>query len=370
MWRRRHSMKTKRRFTIVALLITAGALIAGAPVNATPGGKQTFSTAAPQGTTDPPAKKAEDTKVTTLRLVCGLPVAHPVTKSMELFKKEVEARTNGKIKISLYPGGELYGHKDIARVIPMGAVEMAICQAAHLGGLNPLGYYSALYFAIPTLERWEEAKGVILSIWDKSFNKKNIKVIAPIYYGASGFAVRKKLVRTPEDVKGLRLRGPTKAHIMCIQSWGAIGVSLAASEVYDAMSKGSIDGTVTGWSTFYSRGFSEVANYFSGPTYQSVWILVMNLKTWNALTKEQQKVISDSGADMWAFTKDEGLKYDNEAIAYLRKTRNVHIFTAEEIQEWMKATKPAYDEMLKRCKDAGYEKEALEILRVLKVPGY
>jgi len=363
-------MKANKRVIIFVLLIAVGALIAAARVNAMPGERQGFAVTASQRTTDLIAKKAEAANATTLRLVCGLPVTHPVTESMKLFKEKVEAQTKGELKVSLYPGGELYGHRDAPRVIPSGAVEMAICQAAHLGGLNPLGHFAALYFAIPTMQRWEDAKGVILSLWDEGFNKKNVKVLAPIYYGGSGFVVKKKLVRRPEDVTGLRLRGPTKAHIMCIRAWGAVGVSLAAAEVYDALGKGSIDGAVTGWSTFYSRGFYEVADYFSGPTYQSVWILVMNLKSWNNLTKEQQKVISDAGAEMWAFTKDAGLKFDNEAIEHLKKTRTVHVFTSEEIQEWMKATKPAYDEMLKRCKDAGYEKEALEILKVLKVPGY
>jgi len=363
-------MKNKKKtFLSARLLLTIGALAVAAYSIAMPVNKEE-SVLKKTTVTNLIARKMHESKPTTLRLVCGLPVTHPVTKAMRFFKQRVEAETNGEVKISLYPGGELYSHKDAPRVIPSGAVEMAICYPGHLGGLNPLAYFAAMYFAIPTLDAWEKSAEPILSIWDKSFNKNNIKIIAPIYYGASAFASRKKLIRTPEDLRGLRMRGPTKAHIMCIRAWGAVGVSLAAAEVYDALAKGSIDGCVTGWSTFYTRGLYQAANYFSGPTYQSIWLLVMNLRTWNTLTEEQQKIISAAGNEMWEFTKNAGLKFDTEAIQQLKQKGTVHIFSSEEIRKWMAATKPAYDEMLKKCKKAGYEEDALKMLRVLQVPGY
>lgn len=293
-----------------------------------------------------------------------------MTDVMKVFKKEVEERTGGVVKVELYPGGELYKHADIPRVIPSGAIEMAIPQIAHLAGLNPLGNVTGYHFLIKTAEQWYKAKDTVIPIFDKAYNEYNIKFIVPTYFGGTALA-SKTPIRVPADVIGLSIRGPTRAHQDCFAAWGAVGASLPAGETYDALAKGALDATSGGWGSCTGRAYYEVVDYFSGPNSFSVWAIVMNLDTWNALTKDTQKLIVEAGEAAEKFNAEMTATQDAKNIAKLREEgATVHIYTPEEADVWTAATKPAFDKWVVDCDKAGYKDEAIKILRALEIKGY
>jgi TRAP-type C4-dicarboxylate transport system substrate-binding protein len=305
-----------------------------------------------------------------LRLTCGLPITHNFTKAMEIFKEGVETGTKGVVKIETYPGGELFKHMDAVRALPTGGVEMAIVSSSHLVGLNLVGNIGGYYFLVKNKEQWDKAKDKVMPIVDKLYNQKNIKIIVTLSYGDAAFGCN-KMLRVPADAKGLKIRGPTKAHLDCIKAWGAVGVSLAAGEVYDALGKGTIDGVCTGWSSHGSRAHYEVVKNFSGPTMFSTWFLMMNLDTWKHLTGDTQKVISQAAEKAAKYTEDTVIKEDEKWQAKMKEGgASLHFFTAEELAEWTKATKPVYDKWLKECTEKGYGDDIIRVLRALKIEGY
>jgi TRAP-type C4-dicarboxylate transport system substrate-binding protein len=305
-----------------------------------------------------------------LRLTCGLPITHFFTDVMKTFKQDVEAGTKGLVKVEIYPGGELYKHKDVPNVIPSGAIEMAICHTSHLGGLHPMGKISGYYFLIKTGEQWFKARDTVMPLMDKAYNKYKIKVLVPLYYGSAALGA-KKMLKLPEDAKGLKIRGPTRAHLDTIKAWGAVGASLSEDEVYDALGKGAIDGVCTGWSSHAARAHYEVAKNFSGPATFSIWILIMNLDKWNALSKENQDIIVAAAQKIEKYTENVVAKKDQGYIEKLKKNgANVHFFTREELSAWTEASKPAYDKWVAECKKAGYENEIIKTMKVLEIEGY
>jgi TRAP-type C4-dicarboxylate transport system substrate-binding protein len=305
-----------------------------------------------------------------LRLTCGLPINHFLTGVMEMFKQDVESRTNGLVKVETYPGGELYKHSDVPNVIPSGAVEMAICHTGHLGGLHPVGGISGYYFLISSSEQWLKARDTVMPLMDKAYNRYKIKVLVPLYYGSAAFG-SKKLLRLPTDAKGLKIRGPTRAHLDVIKAWGAVGVSLPEGEVYDAAGKGAIDAVCTGWSSHAARAHYEVLKYFSGPTTFSIWILIMNLDTWNALSKTNQEIIMSAAKKIESFSENAVAKEDKKYVEKLKGAgATVHFFTAEELSAWTKASKPAFDRWVEECAKAGFKTEVIQIMRVLGIEGY
>ncbi len=305
-----------------------------------------------------------------LRLSCGLPITHFFTDAMEVFKKDVEAGSNGLIKVETYPGGELYQHKDVVRLLPAGGLEMGIVSSSHLVGLNLVGNIGGYYFVLKTDEQWFKARDTVMPIVDTLYNRHNIRILVPLYYGDAAFGA-KKMLRMPADAKGLKLRAPSRAHFDCFKAWGAVGASLAAGEVYDALGKGAIDGACTGWSSHGARAHYEVVKNFSGPTMFSTWFLMMNLDTWNGLPKDAQKIIAQAAAKTEKFTKDKVEEEDNMWIAKIRESgAAVHIFTPAESAAWTEATKPVYDKWVADSTKAGYGGEIIKVLKALGIEGY
>lgn len=313
--------------------------------------------------------EAASQKNVKLRLTCGLPITHFMTEAMKSFKQDVEAETKGLVKVELYPGGELYKHKDVARVLPTGAIEMALCHTSHLGGLHPIGKISGYYFLIKTADQWFKARDTVMPIIDKAYNKYKIKVLVPLYYGSTALGAS-KMLRVPADTKGLKIRGPSRAHLDTLEAWGAVGASLSAGEVYDALGKGAIDGVCTGWSSHATRAHYEVAKNFSGPATYSIWLLVMNLNTWNNLSEDNKETIAAAARDMEQYTRDVVEQKDEQYIAKLQENANVHFFTPEELSAWTKASKPAYEKWVAECIKVGYGDEIRKIMKALEVEGY
>lgn len=304
-----------------------------------------------------------------IRLTCGLPITHFMTEAMKKFKQDVETESKGLVKVEIYPGGELYKHKDVPRVLPTGAIESAICHTSHLGGLHPIGKISGYYFLVKTADQWHKARDTVIPLLDEAYKKYQIKVLAPLYYGGSAFGAN-KMIRKPADVKGMKLRGPTRAHLETIEAWGAVGASLSAGEVYDAIGKGAIDGVCTGWSSHVTRAHYEVTQNFSGPATYSIWLLVMNLNFWNKLSDNNKEIVVAAARDIEQYTKEMVGQKDAKYIAKLREKANVHVFTPEELSSWTKASKPAFENWVAECIKAGYENEINKIMKVLEIKGY
>ncbi len=324
-----------------------------------------------------PAPEAPEVKApepVLIRFVCGLPFAHHTTKVMELFEQEVEANSNGLIEVELYAGAELYGHKDMVRVIPSGAVEMAITSGGTFAGLNPIGKAMGQPFLTdPDHEKFDKGRATFISVLDTELQKKaNVKILDALsWFGEQGFASRDKLIKQPSDLVGLKIRGPGSDQLDAITQWGGIGVSLSAAEVTDAIGKGSIDGALAGFTTWGTRGYYEVADYFSGSTASVPWLFIVNLDTWNGLTPALQQVITEAAQTAEELGSILSFEGDETYLQMGRDTGNtIHLFTPEELVIWKEASQPLYDKWIADCKEAGIEAEAISIFTAFGLAGY
>jgi TRAP-type C4-dicarboxylate transport system substrate-binding protein len=310
-------------------------------------------------------------KVSKLRLTFGMPSTHHLSRVAELFKKEVEANTQGAVKVELYLGGELFKHSDLPRVLPVGGIETAICEGGHLGSLTPVVEAFGNSFMITSAAEFAKIRDIVVSIFDAELNKSNIKVLTSLDYGRGSLCGKQKFIKVPDDVKGLKIRGPTASYLRSIKQWGGIPVTLAAEEVYDALARNAIDGTLIGWSTYGSRGFYEVAKYYSGDANSTPWFLVMNLDTWKDLDSATQKIVMDAARKgeeaSITLAKNDDEKWKK---VILDKGGQIHVFTPEEIVKWKTATRPVYDMWVENCNKKGIGDKAITILKAIGIPGY
>ena len=280
------------------------------------------------------------------------------------FAKEVKERTNGTVTVELYPGGQLYGHEETAEALQRGGVEMGLLSINHWVGFDPTFCWNDYPFLVYDLDYFMQREDKILPITEKSLQKINVKLLSFVPYSSTCIA-SKGLVQKPGDVKGLRIRGVSDPFFDAIKAWGGVPAAVSASEMYDAIAKGALDGVMTGWESVEKRKLVEVSQDVAGPTSASIWGIFINLRTWNKLPQDVKAVMDTAAKNTYKKGFQEQTKIDEGSIKFLKERGiSVKVFTPEENTAWKKATKPAYDMYLKRCTDKGSGDTARVILEL------
>ncbi len=310
-------------------------------------------------------KRADAKAPIVLRYYTGMPASHHFSaKDMKYFAQEVEKRTQGKIKVELYPGGQLFSFIQGIDAATMGGVEMGLTSVGFWAGYNPVFQFSDYFLLIEDIDHWLKARERINEILQPLFKEHNVRILFYSAYGGNAYC-GKVPVNTVGDMKGLKIRAPVPGALESLKGWGAVPVRITGAEVYDAMAKGAIDGCVTAWSYMNAMKFYEVSNYYVGPFWWTVWVNFINLDTWNAIPEDMRKIILKVSRE----TQEKSLTwmkaYEEKSLEVLRKKGTVKILTHEELKEWKKPLQPVYEEWLKTCADKGYGVQAKQIMEVL-----
>lgn len=286
-----------------------------------------------------------------LRYAGQLPVTHHLTKADIRFSKMVEERTNGKVKIEVYPAGQLYKADSLRKAVSSGAIEMGITYEGTWTGPIPL----VDIFVIPFMRKnyrevqrdWEGKIGMRLR---EEMEKNEVKALGFGAYGESfSIANTKRPLKRPDDFRGLKIRTHEPIAAECVKALGGSPVMMTSAEVFMALQRGTVDGASSGPTTFVQRKWCEVTKYTT-ITYgvYSVWPLMINLKVWNGLPSDVQKVFQEVAKDYENHTIQIADKEDEEAIQFLSKIQQVYILTDEDRKTWDKALEPVRRAFVKR----------------------
>ena len=301
----------------------------------------------------------------TLRYYTGMTPSHYFSSDlMPFFAGQVEKRTRGKVKVELYPGGQLFGYRDGIDAATMGTVEMGLTAAGHWGGHNPVFKFSDYFLLIEDMDHWFRARDAVHPVLDSVFNKKNVKVLYYSAYGGNGIC-GKKPIRVLDDIKGLKVRAPVPGALACLKTWGATPAKVAAAEVYDALGKGAIDACVSSWGSMYSRKFYEVSNQFFGPIWWTVWVNFIHLGTWNKLPADVQKTILEVARETEQRSLALMKAFDEKSLAKLREVGALKVLTPPEKKTWGAPLRASYEAWVKECDKKGFGEEARKIMAAL-----
>jgi tripartite ATP-independent transporter DctP family solute receptor len=296
-----------------------------------------------------------------LRFAGNLPLGHHVTRGQELMASLIEKKSGGKIKVQVYPAGQLFADKDMMKAIPSGAVEMAEVTLSQWTGLVPglLLLDLPLYFA-DRKHIWRTVDGEAGEVMKKDLEKAETKLIYWMDYGAADFICKTPL-RTLEDFKGKRLRAIGEMGTEVIRSFGGAPTFLGAGEVYMALQRGTIDGATSGTTSFYERKLYEVTKHVTHADYAFImFAVVMNLKKWNEMPADLQKVIQECGLEAQDWGRKESEKMDKECLELLRKKgMEIYVLPEKERARWQTASKSCRERFLTRAGDRGKQLLAL-----------
>jgi TRAP-type C4-dicarboxylate transport system substrate-binding protein len=262
---------------------------------------------------------------------------------MERWKKEVEARTEGKVAISTFPGGTLLGAKNMMDGVIAGQADIGcLCMAYQPGRFIvtnatalPLGFPDATVASLTLLDLYEKHK-------PEEFAK--VKVLT-MFTCAPANIYSKEPVKNLDDLKGLELRA-SGGVAQALKALGAAPVGMPQSETPEALQKGVVKGAASSLETLMDFKYAEMCKYvtiFNGPVYP--FAVVMNMDKWNSLPKDVQKVMDDMQVEQSWWTGNYMDTHVNESIEWSKKNHDIEItqLTEQELANWNQLLKPLID---------------------------
>lgn len=212
----------------------------------------------------------------------------------EQFKKEVEEKTNGTVKINLYPDSEKGNDSELITSLTSGKIDMTVSSAGNFTGyVNEVGI-SALPFLFSNFEEsWKFMDSDIVTEINKGMEEYNIHVLAHFDNGFRCVTTKDTPINTPEDMTNLNIRTPDNAVVK--ETMAALGASpktLGFSELYGALQNGTFDAQENPIPIIYNNKFYEVQKYLAITNHSyDAMPFVISKAAWDVLTEEEQQII-------------------------------------------------------------------------------
>ena len=219
----------------------------------------------------------------------------------EPFAKELEARTNGRVKVQIFNGADPQGKvTEQANQVKSGAVDIALGLRGAEGDKFPGSSVIELPFLVPDALRGSRALWALYQDGTLADEYKDYKVLALFVHNPGLIHTSAKRVTSLADLKGLRLRSPNKTVSAALEHVGAVPVLLQVNDVMAAVQANKIDGIVTNWGNPL-QGFNDyMKNHTDTQFYTSAFFIVMNRAKFASLPKDVQAAIDSMSGDVWS----------------------------------------------------------------------
>jgi TRAP-type C4-dicarboxylate transport system substrate-binding protein len=272
---------------------------------------------------------------------------------MERWAKEVNARSDGKVKVKTFPGGSLLGAKSMFDGVVKGVADIGCLATAYQPGRFKLFQAMDLPVDFPNAE---VASQVMLDLYKKhnpeSF--EGVKVLT-MFTCSPADIMSMDPVKNLEDLKGMKLRAAgTGVKIMNLLGAAPEGMPMPA--VPEALQKGVVKGLVTSVEVLKDMKF---ADYCKNVTLTHLWVVpfavVMNQKKWDGLPEDVKKIFEDLAVEQAKWTGAYWDKHCKEALDWAQKEQDVKVWNLpdEQKKKWMDKLTPLKEEYVKNMKDAG-----------------
>jgi TRAP-type C4-dicarboxylate transport system substrate-binding protein len=288
------------------------------------------------------SEAAPATKVITLSYNHFQPAEGWFNKIVMDFAAEIEKRTNGQVKITIFPGGVLTKADQIYDGVVKGISDIGSSGAHYSPGRFPLMSVTELPYGATSC--WQGSH----VIWDlyKKFRPKEYDDTHLLYLYSTSTAQfhTTKPVNKLEDFKGLKIRCAPGAAAL-VEALGAISVSMPMDEAFMALQRGTVEGILTSLEALKEFKLVDVTKYTTeAHAYVGPFFVTMNLDKWNSLSPEVKEIFTDVSEKYVDIT---GRKWDeNELIGRnyaLSVGHKIITLPPEELRRWNERTRPLLD---------------------------
>ncbi len=278
------------------------------------------------------------------------PVMNRISVLSEQWCKEVEKRTNGRVKVNYYPAGTLTPPGQTYDAVTKGIADIGLSFASYTHGRFPLT--EVLDLPLGSRSAYQGMK--LANAYYKKFRPKEFDDVKVMYLHTSGphYIFARKPINSLEDLKGLKIRS-TGTSTLVVKALGGLPVGMPMSDAYDALSRGVTDGISAPFEAMHGFKLADVVNYCA--QYDRVYVnaayVVMNKSRWQGLPADVQRTI-EAVNEEWAEKQgrlwDELDKEGREV--FLKKGGKTGTLSGQENARWTAHLSPVLDDYVKEMK--------------------
>jgi TRAP-type transport system periplasmic protein len=306
---------------------------------------------------------AQQQPVVTLKFHTFMAPASNVWQNMHMaWMDKVEKESNGRIKFERFPAMQLGGTPlQLYDQVRDGVADITWT----LAGNTPNRFPSVDVFELPFMMTTAEATSRAYWEYAQKYAKDEFKethVIALHVHGPGMFHSRGKEITSVGDLRGMKVRGPTRTITRMLGVLGATPVAMPLPQIPDALSKGVVDAVVVPWEVTTAVKVDELARSHSefpqeaGGLYTTAFVLAMNRAKYDALPADLKKVIDDnSGLETsgWLGRVQQAGDAPARRVAVEERKNKVITIRGAELEGFRKASIQLQDEWAKEMDGKG-----------------
>jgi TRAP-type C4-dicarboxylate transport system substrate-binding protein len=274
-----------------------------------------------------------------LKLASFVPPTHSIwVDPLTPWSKDVEKRSNGRMTVRLFPSMQLGGRPpELYRQMVQGIADIVFTLPGYTASDFPMMSLTELP---GTAKDAEDGTRKLWANFDKFFTKEfaAAKVLMLWNSDTAGIMSRAKPVRTLEDMKGMRIRTPSRAQSAQLTALGATPVDMPVTQIYNALERGVIDATMIPLSAMIDFKLLEVVKYLTvdAPLGRSPFLVAMQRQRYEGLAPDLKKIIDDTTGLQMSLKGAQSYDKKNQlALAEGKKQREVISLAPAESKRWL-----------------------------------
>ena len=228
------------------------------------------------------------------------PDDYPTTQGIHAIDRMLNERTNGEMRVRVYPGGQMGAEKDTLEIAVFGGLDLTRVNLAPINSIVPDSIVLALPFLFQSIEHSR-------ATFDGPIGRQILDAMMPhglrgmCYYdsGARSFYNTIKPIYSPDDIAGMKIRVQNSdIYVAMMQALGANPTPIPYGEVYQALVQGVVDGAENNFPSFESsRHFEAAPNYSLTRHVMAPEVLVASRRSWDRMTPEEQDYLQQAASD-------------------------------------------------------------------------
>lgn len=225
---------------------------------------------------------------------------YPTVEAVRMLGRLLEERTDGRLAIRIYAGGQLGSERDTLELTVFGGLDLNRVNLAPLNAFAPETVILSLPFVF-------ESEGHMRAALDGAPGQAVLGALEPhgliglCFYdsGARSFYNTRRPIRTPDDLQGLKIRVQNSdLYVSMVEALGANATPMDLSEVYQGLMQGVIDGAENNWPSYESTRHFETAPFYSLTGHvMAPEVLVMSARTWRGLSEADQELVIEAARE-------------------------------------------------------------------------
>lgn len=260
--------------------------------------------------------------VTTIRLGHGLSASHPVHKAMQYMSERLVEKSDGAMRIEIYPSEQLGSERQLLELLQVGSLGMSKVSSAVLEG------FSAPYkvFGLPYVFRSDEHRYTVMEGEigrEILLSSQDVWLRGLTFYdaGSRSFYTTDTPIQEPSDLRGLKIRTMNSpVAIRMVNAMGGSATPISFGELYTALQQGVVDGAENNPPSFHLTNHYELCGYYSLDKHTSPQdVLLVSTHLWERLTPQQRAWLQEAANESAQYQKKLWAKATQEALQTVKK---------------------------------------------------